>query len=260
MSPFRWLRGELRWTQVVVDLALIIVGILAALAVDDAIQQRRDARAERQYLELLARDLDRDLDALAEFIGYEERQTTAGIFVYRALRAGVAPDDREEVARAISQLLSRRTLRLSRSTYTDLLSTGNVRLLRNPRLRDDIARLYERNDRALAIRDRNNQIFVDEMFFAYVLETGLIAPRASSNLASTLYPVAEFDQQVGVPVTAEQDLLWSFGPGSREWMTLANKVWYRTFVSAAAIGQAKTMVSDTAAVRKSIGAELAGNR
>jgi hypothetical protein len=40
-------------------------------------------------------------------------------------------------------------------------------------------------------------------------------------------------------------------------MILANKVWYRTFVSFAAIGQAKTMVSDTAAARKSITDELA---
>jgi hypothetical protein len=169
----------------------------------------------------------------------------------------VAPGGREEVARAISRLLSRRTLRLSRSTYTDLLSTGNVRLLRNARLRDDIARLYERNDRALAIRDRNNQVFVDEVFFAYVLETGLIAPRPSNSLATSIYPVMEYDQRVGVPVTVEQDLLWKLGPGSAEWMILANKVWYRTFVSFAAIGQAKTMVSDTAAARKSITDELA---
>jgi len=257
MSPFRWMRGELRWTQVATDLLLIIVGILAALAVDDAIQQRRDARAERQYLELLARDLDRDLEVLAEFIEYEERQTANGILVYRALRAGVAPGDREKVARAVSALLSRRTLRLSRSTYTDLLSTGNVRLLRNARLRDDIARLYESNERALAIRDRNNQVFVDEGFLAHVLGTGLIAPRPSNNLAATFYPIIEFDQRMGVPVTAEQDLLWKLGPGSPEWMILANKVWYRSFASFAAIGAAKTMVSDTAAVRKSIADELA---
>lgn len=258
MSPFRRTRGELRWTQVAVDLLLIILGILAALAVDDAIQQRRDARAERQYLQLLARDLDRDLEVLAEFIDYEGKQTADGIFVYRALRAGVAPGDREAVAAAISRLLSRRTLRLSRSTYTDMLSTGNVRLLRNVSLRDDIARLYERNERSLAIRDRNNQVFVDEGFLAHVLGTGLIAPRPSNNLASATYPVTEFDRRIGVPVTSAQDLLWKFEPDSAEWAILANKVWSRSFASFAAISQAETMVSDTAAVRRSIAIELAG--
>ena len=257
MAPFRWLRGELRWTQVAVDLALIILGILAALAVDDAIQQRRDARAERQYLELLARDLDRDLETLNEFIDYEEKQTAAGIFAYRALRNGVAPADREAVAQSITQLLSRRTLRLARSTYTDLLSTGNIRLLRNARLRDDLARLQERNERALAIRDRNNQVFVDEMFFAHVLETGLVAPRPRTTLPLAMYQVTQFGERVAVPVTEEQDRLWKLGPGSAEWSILANKVWYRSFVSFSAIEQAKTMVTDTAAVRKSIAAELA---
>jgi hypothetical protein len=257
MSPFLRMRGELRWTQVAIDLFLIVVGILAALAVDDAIQQRRDARAERQYLELLARDLDRDLETLAEFIDYEERQTAAGIFAYRALRAGVAPADREAVAQSITQLLSRRTLRLARSTYTDLLSTGNIRLLRNARLRDDLARLHERNERALAIRDRNNQVFVDEMFFTHVLETGLVAPRTRTNLPTTMYPVTEFGGRVGVPVTEVQDRLWTLGPDSAEWTILANKIWYRSFVSFSAIGQAKTMVADTAAVRKAIADELA---
>lgn len=257
MLPIRWMQGQSRWTQVAVDLLLIIVGILAALAVDDAIQQRRDARAERQYLELLARDLDRDLEVLAEFIDYEGKQTADGILVYRALRAGVAPEGREAVAVAISRLLSRRTLRLSRSTYTDLLSTGNIRLLRNARLRDDIARLYERNERALAIRDRNNQVFVDEGFLAHVLGTGLIAPRPANNLAEALPQSTEFDGRVAVPVTSEQDLLWKLEPGSPEWVVLANKVWYRSFASFAAIGQARTMSGEIEAVRKSIADELA---
>jgi hypothetical protein len=173
------------------------------------------------------------------------------------MRAGIAPGEREDVARAVSALLSRRTLRLSRSTYTDLLSTGNVRLLRNARLRDDIARLYERNERALAIRDRNNQVFVDEGFLAHVLGSGLIAPRPSNTLTAANYPITEFDQQMGVPVGAEQDLLWKLEPDSPEWKILANKVWYRSFVSFAAVGQAKTMVTDTAAVRRAIAEELA---
>jgi hypothetical protein len=164
------------------------------------------------------------------------------------------------VAQSITQLLSRRTLRLARSTYTDLISTGNIRLLRNARLRDDLARLQERNERALAIRDRNNQVFVDEMFFAHVLETGLIAPRPGTTLPMALYQVTQFGQQVAVPVTEEQDRLWKLGPGSAEWAILANKVWYRSFVSFAAIEQAKAMVADTAAVRKAIAEELDRNR
>ena len=41
-----------------------------------------------------------------------------------------------------------------------------------------------------------------------------------------------------MPVTEEQDRLWRLGPGSAEWSILANKVWYRSFVSFSAIGYA----------------------
>ena len=57
-----------------VELLLLVVGILIALAIDDWMQDRRDAQTERQYLEGIVRDLDRDLEILEEFGDYHERQ------------------------------------------------------------------------------------------------------------------------------------------------------------------------------------------
>jgi hypothetical protein len=82
---------EMRWTQLVLELALLVIGILIALAVDGWMDDRRDAQSERRYLELLVRDLDRDLEVLDEFLAYEERQVAESVFAYRALRTGVAP-------------------------------------------------------------------------------------------------------------------------------------------------------------------------
>ena len=68
MNPVRRFAAALRerrWSHVVIELALLITGILIALAVDGWIDGRRDARLERQYLELLSRDLDRDIKVLA---------------------------------------------------------------------------------------------------------------------------------------------------------------------------------------------------
>ena len=62
----------------------------------------------------------------------------ASVLVFRGLRRGVAPADREAVAAALGQLTSRRTLRLRRAAYTNLLSTGELRLIRNAALRDSI--------------------------------------------------------------------------------------------------------------------------
>jgi len=44
----------------------------------------------------------------------------------------VADANKEAVVSALSRLTSRRTLRLVRATYTNLVSTGNLRLIRTP--------------------------------------------------------------------------------------------------------------------------------
>ena len=260
MNPVRRLSDALRgmrWAQVVLELALLILGILIALAVDGWMDGRRDARAERQYLELLMRDLDRDLAVLDEFMAYEERQVADSVLAYRALRGGVAAEDREAVAVALSRLTSRRTLRLTRATYTDLLGTGNLRLIRTPALRDRIVGLYENTERTLVIRDRNNQVFVDEMYMQYLLASGLVAPRPGNNLKALDGPEREFAEHVGMPVGTADDRLWRLPADAPELVVLANKVWMRGSVSNSAIAHAQAMVGEIREVREAIAAELA---
>jgi hypothetical protein len=260
VNPVRRLSAslrEMRWAQVAVELALLILGILIALAVDGWMDDHRDARAERQYLELLVRDLNRDLEVLDEFMAYEERQVADSILAYRALRVGVAAEDREAVAAALFRLTSRRTLRLTRATYTDLLGTGNLRLIRTPALRDRIVGLYENNERTLVIRDRNNQVFVDEMYMQYLLDSGLVSPRPGNNLAAVDGPEQEFAERVAMPVGTANDRLWQLPADSPERVVLANKVWFRGLVSNAAIAHAQAMAGEIREVREAIVAELA---
>jgi hypothetical protein len=247
---------EMRWGQVAVELLLLVLGILIALAIDDAMQDRRDAKMERQYLEGIVRDLDRDLLVLKEFGAYHEGQTADSIKAYRALRGGTEVKDREDLSRALSRLMSRRTLRLSHPTYSNLVGTGNVGLIRNVELRDRIVGLYEANERWVSIIDRNNLVFVDQMFAEYMMNNGLVAPRPTSNLASANQQNESFDALVGVPVGVGNDRLWDLPPDSSERAVLANKVWFRGLVSHSAVTQAGDVVRDVTAVRDAIAAEL----
>jgi Family of unknown function (DUF6090) len=248
------------WGQVLVELTLLVLGILIALAVNSWIEDRRDARLEHQYLELLARDLDRDLGALDEALQFEQSQVEAAAFAYRALReSSVVPGQREAVALALGQLTSRRTLRLGRATYTDLLSTGNLRLMRNAALRDRIVRLYENNERAQLIRDRNNQEFVDRMYMTYLLDHAYVAPRATRNLQSVSAADSAFAKRAArpeKPVTTADDRLWQMPPSAPDWNILAGRVWYRGIVAQGAIDQYRQIADDIRAVRSEIAAEL----
>jgi hypothetical protein len=263
MNPLRRVTHdlrEMRWAQVAIELLLLVAGILIALAVDDWVQSRRDAQVQREYLQLLVRDLQRDDEILQEFIAFEERQTNDGIEAYRALRTKVAPADREAIAERLSRLSSRRTLRLVRATYTDLVSTGNLRLISNPTLRDLIVKYYEDSDRRSTIIDRNNQFFVDQMYAAYLGSTGLIAPRPTNNLPASGAAMREFAARTAIPVTEGADRLWRLAPDAPEYAVLVGKVWQRASVSFQAIKSVEPVATQAAEVRKSITDELARHR
>ena len=170
------------------------------------------------------------------------------------------PADREATAARLSRLTSRRTLRLVRATYTDLVSTGNLRLIRNPALRDLIVKYYEDSDRRSTIIDRNNQFFVDQMYAAYLGSSGLIAPRPTNNLPASGAAMRQFAARTGFAVTEDADRLWRLAPDAPEYEVLTGKVWQRASVSFQAITSVEPVVAQAAAVRKAITDELAPQR
>ena len=153
--------------------------------------------------------------------------------------------------------MSRRTLRITRPTYTDLLSTGNIRLISNAQLRDSVTGLYERNERLLVIRDRNNLVFVDQQYLPFIMDNGLIAPRGSHNDPSSAESSRKLAQRIGVPVGVDNDRLWRLGSASPEWITLTNKVWQRTQVTQAALDTVEGMATEVRELRQALAEELA---
>jgi ketosteroid isomerase-like protein len=248
---------ELRWGHVLVELVLVIAGILIALAVNDWMEGRKDARAERQYLELLARDLGNDMKVLAQVRDFQDKQAADAAAAYAALASPVAPGDREALANRLSHLSTRRTLRFNPTTYTDLTVTGNVRLIRNRTLRDELAKYYENTERIAAIIERNNQFFVDESYALYLSNDGLIAPRPSNNVASVEASMKGFQARTGMTVTTANDRLWALPADAPEWMILRNKVWLRGTVAQMASQQLVDLGEELTGVRTAVTDELA---
>lgn len=262
MNPVRRLASslrEMRWSHVVVELLLLITGILVALAVDGWIDDRRDVRLEHAYLERLERDLGQNLVTLDEYLAFEQRQTADGVLAYRALR-GVPGIGHEEVAQALSHLANRRTLRLLRATYQDLLSTGNLGLIRDQALRDAIGQLYEEADRMVAVVDRNNQVLVDQAYGLPLLDSGLVVPRFSTNIPGVEAQLASLRDQIDLPVNPETDRLWQLPTEAPERTLLANRVLRRTFVSRITGAQVEALRARIQAVREEVVGLLAADR
>jgi hypothetical protein len=177
-SPWRrWLphvdwRPRLRWFAA--EFLVVVVGILTALALNAWWQARQDAAREKNYLALISRDLGQMGSELEELRGFEDDQIRNGLLAYQIISASThTPAQEQEVSRIISQLHTRRTMAVVDAAYEDLTSTGNLWLIRDPKLRDRIVTFYEWAERELAVHNRNNAFFVDELFVDRMFGQGL---------------------------------------------------------------------------------------
>ena len=124
------------WATILIELLLIVIGILIALSIDGWVQDREDRRTELTYLGVLSRDLDLMAEQLQVYIEFETSIAESGAAVLKLL-SGEGYERQGEVLREhMSNMSSRRTLRLSSAAYTDLTSTGSLRLIRSRSLRD----------------------------------------------------------------------------------------------------------------------------
>jgi hypothetical protein len=165
------------WSALALELVVVVAGILLALVIDDWAQDRRDRAAEVTYLQFLERDLQQTVDRLQDLKTFENSQMKDGLFIYRSLSDGVAGADRNAVSLSLARLGTRMTTRLASATYVDLINTGNLQLIDNRELRDAIVQFFENAERDLAVIEKNNGFFVDEMYNKLVLGSGSVLPR-----------------------------------------------------------------------------------
>jgi len=138
-----------RWAS---EFAVIVVGILAALAVDDVREERRERAEERYWLATMSEDLGADVVELDGIIRLAEAKQLAALaiesFVNIASPAGSLGLTTEASQLDMSPDSALRVLGrpldfdITTVAYDGLLSTGSLKLIENGTLRKAIATHY----------------------------------------------------------------------------------------------------------------------
>jgi hypothetical protein len=128
--------------KLVGEFVLIVVGVLVALAVESALEDRSDDKLRDQYLSRLAQDLEADKRALLGRIEFftDVRRFSQDVLTWMD---GEAPVDRR-ILLASFYAAEVWPLTPSTSTYIDLHSTGNLRLLDDIDLRTKMSIYYNK--------------------------------------------------------------------------------------------------------------------
>lgn len=257
-APRRWdWRPRLRWFAA--EILIVVAGVLIALALNAWWQNLQAAASEENYLSLIRRDLGDMAASLEELQAFEDEQIEGGLEAYRVISA----EDRSAeqlalVSDRILRLTSRRTMSAIDATYTDLINTGNLPLIRNQALRDLIITYYERIEREFDIHNRNNSFFVDDMFARLIGGSGLFLSRGGSNTlvnrisgSDSLLTIAFAGGYVDDP-----DPIWSLPYSSPEWAKVKAQLVERIRVSGHGSRRAESLLEETRTLREAVDAEL----
>ena len=241
---------------VLAQFVVVMASVLAALALNAWYQGRLDAASEANYLVLLSRDVQGTLDDLHELSTFESLQMEDALTINRALSAPVLPVDKTQLSSAMARLGTRLTLALRNSTYTDLISTGNLGLIRNSVLRDNIVKFYQETEVQLSRISRNNTFIVDDMYNANVIYSGLILKRPGSNLSAAKSGAdARMVDESGADRAGLPDRFWSLPRDAPEWAMVRSNVQGRMQASTIAMSISEERIHAAQALKDELEAE-----
>ena len=130
------------WFAVALELLIVIIGVFIAIEVANWNAARQDRQEERRYYGQLLVDLRGDVATLSEAKRRADFHDRSAELVLARLAGESPPEAAGRMAKAIHQAGFIYIPQASRGTYDELVSTGNLRLLRNSRLKSRIANYY----------------------------------------------------------------------------------------------------------------------
>lgn len=146
------------------EIFLVVVGILLALAINNWNTRRTERNLERIYLEGLVRDLKTQLQ---EVDTHEKRELTYVVSSKNLIENFNATGKFSvdfEFTKEIGNLVNRRTFVKSDPTFEELITTGNLDIIQDNVLKDEIIQYYQFLSRVESILQSNNSNFVDDKF------------------------------------------------------------------------------------------------
>jgi len=243
------------------ELFLIVAGVLIALAIDEWVNDARDRRTETLYLQLLARDIDEISQRLDDQLVFEKRMVLISSQAYAHLSAADPTQNKAELGRLLGALGTRKTLSLTSATYNEMVDSGQLQLIDNPDLRDSLIRYFTRMELVERIVDKNNAVFVDDIYNAFLIRAGITVQISRAEFISALSRTGEImEQEFGSDVVYPEDRVLSQAKGADSWNDIRRNVILRARIAAVGQANSEETLVDTDEIAEAIARELQRRR
>jgi len=167
------------------EVVLVVIGILIALSINNWNEQRKDAILEKYYLHRLISDLKADIEEIDTTTRFASKAIVTGNnilekfgidyisdvrnssntltvkFIENALEQYNNELSNENFGKAFGYLFDERQVDMNNFTYLELVSTGNLEVIKNATLREHLSNYYLKFTAILDVQD--NLLFsIDE--------------------------------------------------------------------------------------------------
>jgi hypothetical protein len=130
------------WKRLYVEAAAIVASILLAFAIDAWWEDRQERELEQQYVASLKADFQADIEELDEAIALAKYRALLNRQLISTIDKGRVEGDPNEFVWAVFSSFLLNYPSYTRATINDLLSTGNLQLLRDANLKAAVAGYY----------------------------------------------------------------------------------------------------------------------
>ena len=183
------------WITVFIELAVVVVGLLLGLQLNDWSNDVREQRLVEIYYDQLILDLELDVATGERGVAAAERHDAMLNLVYRAATQGDV-DDASDADLALALVVAGYTERplITRHTYEELISTGSLRLIEDTEIKRAVGNYYARTQ---TLRQWDELIQHEQMRYRDAIR-GVLTPEqmrwVRENLGGPGKPPPDFDR------------------------------------------------------------------
>lgn len=168
MGKFRTLLKK-DWLKYGFETFAVLVGVLGAFALENWQDRLKDRQAEKEYIQNLISDVDRQLSIIDDQADFEESMRSNCEALISMLNH--APDQLDDIIRLASSL-SRKTFVIYNPVFEDLKFSGHLSLLSSSELKNALHGFYQLAEYVELVINKNNAVYADAVTL-YLIDNGL---------------------------------------------------------------------------------------
>jgi type II secretory pathway pseudopilin PulG len=154
------------------EIVLVVIGILIALSINNWNQSQKEKRIETQYLNNIVRDLNEQLSSIEVQMEYEQSYYEAASYLIEDYNKDHVFTLDSIFYKRATVLIYRKTFVITDPTYTDLISSGNINIIKNQTYKNHLLNYYQELERIEKIIQNNNSLIIDHHYIATFLKNG----------------------------------------------------------------------------------------